>query len=291
MIRRPPRSTLFPYTRSSDLAEFQFIDRGYGKYWVKMLHLERNGNVHSIKEYEVSTLITLNSDKDFKQGDNSDIIATDSQKNTVYLLAKKHGVGSPEQFAMLVAKHFVQTYSWVTKAEVTVEALNWQRVRGDHVHAFIATPTFTRWAKALVEGPYATPIVTAGLKGLRLLKTTKSAFVNFVQDGYRSLPDAQDRICSTIVEAHWNYRSLNNLNFCQAFDEVVKALIDNFAGPSSTGIFSPSVQKTLYDAQVQSLRRIQQMNKIGRAQSELQSHHDLVCRLLLEKKKKHRKKK
>ncbi len=159
------------------MAEFQFIDRGYGKYWVKMLHLERNGNVHSIKEYEVSTLITLNSDKDFKQvskfsgglnniyipcylnkictlhqifsfkGDNSDIIATDSQKNTVYLLAKKHGVGSPEQFAMLVAKHFVQTYSWVTKAEVTVEALNWQRVRGDHVHAFIATPTFTRWAK------------------------------------------------------------------------------------------------------------------------------------------------
>src|SRR5437773_8330293 len=31
--------------------------------------------------------------------------------------------------------------------------------------------------------------------------------------------------------------------------------------------------------------------KIGRAQSELQSHHDLVCRLLLEKKKKKKKKK
>ncbi len=117
-----------------------------------------------------------------------------------------------------------------------------------------------------MEGPYATPIVTAGLKGLRLLKTTKSAFVNFVQDGYRSLPDAQDRICSTIVEAHWNYRSLNNLNFCQAFDEVVKALIDNFAGPSSTGIFSPSVQKTLYDAQVHAtviMRHLETQPNIG----------------------------
>ena len=81
------------------------------------------------------------------QGDNSDIVATDSQKNTVYLLAKKHGVGNPEQFAILVAKHFIQTYSWVNRAEVKVEALNWKRVRGDHVHAFIAEPTFTRWAK------------------------------------------------------------------------------------------------------------------------------------------------
>ena len=81
------------------------------------------------------------------QGDNADIIATDTQKNTVYLLAKKHGVGTPEQFAILVARHFLQTYSWVTKAEVKVEALRWSRIRQNHVHAFVAEPTYTRWAK------------------------------------------------------------------------------------------------------------------------------------------------
>ena len=31
-----------------------------------------------------------------------------------------------------------------------------------------------------------------------MLKTTKSGFVNFIQDGYRSLPDQVDRIFSTI---------------------------------------------------------------------------------------------
>ena len=46
-------------------AEVKFIDRSYGKAWVKLLHVERNGNVHSIKEYEVSTLITLDTDKDY----------------------------------------------------------------------------------------------------------------------------------------------------------------------------------------------------------------------------------
>ena len=48
------------------MAEFHFIDRGYGKFWVKMLHLERNGNIHTIKEYEVNTQLTLDSEKDYK---------------------------------------------------------------------------------------------------------------------------------------------------------------------------------------------------------------------------------
>ena len=181
----------------------------------------------------------------------------------------------------MIAKHFLQTYSWVNRAEVKVEALNWQRVRGDHVHAFVSTPTYTRWAKAIVEGKYSAPKVTAGLKGLRLLKTTKSGFVNFVDDAYRVLPDSKDRIMSTVVEAEWTYRHLNNLNFCKAFEEVEKSLIDNFAGPSSTGSYSSSVQQTLYEAQVsfvmilpmqpkykiltlqvQALRRVPQMDQI-----------------------------
>ena len=69
----------------------------------------------------------------------------------MYLLAKKHGVGNPEQFALLVARHFLQTYDWVTKAEVTVEALKWSRVRENHVHAFVAEPTYTRWAKVTIR--------------------------------------------------------------------------------------------------------------------------------------------
>ena len=234
------------------MAKYNYLDRKYGKYWVKLLHVNREGAKHSIREYEVNTLLTLDSDKDYTHGDNSDIIATDSQKNTVYLLAKKHGVDNPERFAILIAKHFLQTYSWVNRAEITVEALNWERVRDDHVHAFVAIPKYTRWAQAVMKRNWTAPKVTAGLKGLRLLKTTKSGFVNFVQDGYRSLPDQKDRIMSTIVEAKWTYGNIDGLYFCRAFNEVEKALVDNFAGPNATGLFSASVQKTMFDTQVYS---------------------------------------
>lgn len=40
----------------------------------------------------------------------------------------------------------------------------------------------------------AAPTVISGLNNLRVLKTTQSAFVNFVDDEYRSLPDMHDRI-------------------------------------------------------------------------------------------------
>lgn len=74
--------------------DLEWVARGYGKSSVKLLYVRREGHVHSIKEYEVDTQLTLASDKDYLGGDNSDVVATDSQKNTVYILAKRHGVRS-----------------------------------------------------------------------------------------------------------------------------------------------------------------------------------------------------
>lgn len=82
------------------------------------------------------------------------------------------------------------------------------------------------------------------------MKTTKSGFVNFVRDGYTSLPEVNDRIFSTVVEATWTFKTLNGVDFCRAFNTVESAILDNFAGPNEVGLFSASVQKTLYDAQV-----------------------------------------
>lgn len=107
--------------------------------------------MHSVKELEVATRLTLSTKKDYLEGDNSDIIATDSQKNTVYVLAKKHGVKSPEDFAILLCNHFLSTYSHVTKAVANVEELMWNRISyGEHAtnqklhnHAFVHTPVYT----------------------------------------------------------------------------------------------------------------------------------------------------
>lgn len=85
----------------------------------------------------------------------------------------------------------------------------------EHNHAFVFTPVATRFCEARLDRD-GEPRVEAGIKGLRVLKTTKSAFVNFIDDDYRTLPDAHDRVFSTIVTARWKY-SCNKLNFCSTW--------------------------------------------------------------------------
>lgn len=67
-------------------SDFDFVDTGYGKNHVRLLYIKRIGPTHYIKELEVNTQLTLDSKKDYLHGDNGDIVATDSQKNTVYIL-------------------------------------------------------------------------------------------------------------------------------------------------------------------------------------------------------------
>ena len=75
-----------------DMTSFQ-IDpsfTAYGKTGVRLLKIRRSGKYHGIKQIEVSTELKLNNYDDYFRGDNASIVPTDTQKNTVYALAKQH---------------------------------------------------------------------------------------------------------------------------------------------------------------------------------------------------------
>lgn len=59
---------------------------------VKVLHIRREGIHHHITELIADVQLTLKTLKDYLTGDNSDIIPTDTIKNTVQALAKLKGV-------------------------------------------------------------------------------------------------------------------------------------------------------------------------------------------------------
>ena len=77
----------------------------------------------------------------------------------------------------------------------------------EHSHAFYSVPSLTRVAEVVFARGHL-PEVTSGLRNHRVLKTTQSAFVDFVDDEFRTLPDAKDRLFSTIVTADWKYNSV-----------------------------------------------------------------------------------
>ena len=44
---------------------FEIVENEYGKANVRLLHLRREGIVHSIREFEVDTSLTLDDTKDY----------------------------------------------------------------------------------------------------------------------------------------------------------------------------------------------------------------------------------
>ncbi|KYM97773.1 PREDICTED: uricase [Cyphomyrmex costatus] len=243
--------------------EYELSACAYGKNNVKLLYVNRNKEpYHDVREYEIDTHLRLYGRREYF-GDNRDIVSTDSQKNTVYVLAKKHGVQSPETFALLLCSHFLYTYKHVEQVSINIEEYPWTRYYANnqpHNHAFVMKPTATRFCQVsqVRNGP---PQIRGGIKGLRVLKTTQSSFSNFIQDEYGTLQDTHDRIFSTTVMATWDY-STAEVDFDDAWRTVKECILENFAGPPNTGIHSPSVQNTVYLTEKCILDRVKQISSV-----------------------------
>ncbi|HEV7300996.1 MAG TPA: urate oxidase [Tepidisphaeraceae bacterium] len=215
----------------------------YGKSRVRLTKVVRNGPVHEL--FEIDAAIQLQGDfgAAYTAGDNRDVVATDSIKNTVYVLAKEHAFTSVEQFAMMLSEHFVKTYPQVSSATVELQQATYERISVDgrpHDHAFTVAGPQKRLARAtLVRGGSAS--VVGGIHDLIVLKTTASEWRDFVTDRYRTLKDTRDRIMATKVSAEWNYTTVG-VDYNAACEAINKAIVTTFATTHSLG-----VQQTLMD--------------------------------------------
>ncbi|XP_076134167.1 uricase isoform X1 [Alosa pseudoharengus] len=243
--------------------DVEFVRTGYGKNLVKVLYIKREGTHHYITELKANVQITLKSRKDYLQGDNSDIIPTDTIKNTVHALAKLKGVKTIEDFALDICEHFLTSFKHVTNAEVYIEEAPWRRLEKngvEHAHAFIFSPESWRFCevKQVLSG---TPVIHSGIRDMKVLKTTQSGFEGFLRDRFTTLQEAKDRCFCTAVYTKWRYNT-RNAPFDEAWKTVRDTIIEKFAGPYDRGEYSPSVQKTLYDTQVLVLDRVPEIEEI-----------------------------
>ncbi|KAL6301556.1 uricase [Sparassis latifolia] len=192
-------------------AESYLAHACYGKDKVRVLRVVREGAWHTVVEYYVQALLEGDIDASYTEADNRVVVATDSIKNITYYLAKTSPhVLHPERFALHLGTHLVCKYAHIRKAHVAVERLRWTRipVRGQaHPHAFVRDGEERRVASVEVDATAGkdkiVATVTSGLTGLLVLKSTGSAFENFVRDEYTTLVEVDDRIFSTAVDVSY----------------------------------------------------------------------------------------
>ena len=67
---------------------------GYGKNEVRLMRVRRDGEKYFVTELKMNVELQLATTQDYEEGNNSDVVATDSQKNTIMALAKQNTVSN-----------------------------------------------------------------------------------------------------------------------------------------------------------------------------------------------------
>jgi urate oxidase len=216
-------------------------ENSYGKNAINLSKITRHPDHHEFRQISVDVSLQGDFETAYTVGDNTKILPTDTQKNTVYALAKEHFNAGIEEFAIFLANYFCAHNSLVTKAtiEITEHLYNRISFEGDlHPHAYCSAGNEKHVTTVVQDAEQVR--VSSGVKGLLILKTTDSAFKDYVKDRFTTLKETDDRILATECEAAWVYQG-HQLPFTQLYEKVRNTLLKTFAFHKSL-----SVQQTLF---------------------------------------------
>ncbi|MGW3100491.1 factor-independent urate hydroxylase [Streptomyces sp. NPDC001100] len=213
----------------------------YGKAENRVVRITRDGATHHIKDLNVSVSLSGDMDEVHYSGSNTNVLPTDTTKNTVYAFAKEHGIESAEQFGIHLARHFVTSQDPIKQARIRIEEYAWERTTGGH--SFVRKGQETRLTQITYDG--RSWEVVSGLKDLTVLNSTDSEFWGYVKDKYTTLPEAYDRILATEVSGRWRFNWSDDAqempDWETSYERTKQHMLQAFAET-----YSLSLQQTLY---------------------------------------------
>ena len=226
----------------------------YGKAENRVVRFLRDGARHEIVDLNVTSTMRGDFADAYLSGDQAKVLPTDTQKNTIYAFSKRFGdegkgITSPEAYGLDLARHFVDDVEPITGARIDVESYLWTRAVVDgveHDHTWTRTGSEVRTAAVTVQGTGADQEahVVAGLKDFTLLKSTGSAFKDFLVDEYTTLRPTEDRVMATSLVATWRYDGsclADGFDFNASYAAVKAAVVAQFAT-----LHSLALQQTLW---------------------------------------------
>jgi urate oxidase len=226
------------------MGDYRLSDLQHGKAECRLVKVDRGRfpgqpdqpDRHVVHDLNVTTQLRGDFATAYVEGDNAHVHATDTQKNTVYALARKHGVHSPEAFLLTLAGHWA-AQPWVSGTWFHAEQYSWERLPANG-HSFVRSGQETRTAWVQTDG--AETFVLGGLTDLVMLKSTGSEFHGFPRDRYTTLAETDDRVLATSVTATWRYgprqAPSEEVDWDAAYWTIRAALVTAFASTHSLAL-------------------------------------------------------
>jgi urate oxidase len=236
----------------------KLIHQNYGKARVRVLKVLRAGKKHSVKELDVQVMLQGDFDAVYTRGDNRPVVATDSIKNIVNVLAKQKLGLEAEAFGEVLGNHFLENYQHISRVEMRLTEHCWDGipVHGKpHAHSFTERGAAKPYVKVVATRKET--IMESGIEDLLIMKTTASGFENFLRDEFTTLPETSDRIFATKLKAGWEYLRKPK-NYSATNKKILDAMLAVFAKN-----YSVSVQATLFQMGEAALRIAPEVSKIS----------------------------
>jgi urate oxidase / 2-oxo-4-hydroxy-4-carboxy-5-ureidoimidazoline decarboxylase len=150
----------------------------------------------------------------YTEGDNSDVVATDTMKNVILRHALEYDGATPEGFLHTLGQRFLGTYPemeglrlWAREQPFAAVPIGAGGERSDRLFSLGGGDHAVAELELSRDGLAA---ARSGQVGLRLLKTTGSAFTRFARDDATTLPERADRPLFIHLDVRWRYADAND---------------------------------------------------------------------------------
>lgn len=215
----------------------------YGKAENRVVRIYRDNPRHEIHDINVSTCLRGDFSAAHLFGDQTDVLPTDTQKQTAYAYAKEKGLLSIEDYGLALARHFVGDVEQVAGARIEIDEYAWERAiidGAEHDHTWVRKGQEVRTAAVTIdaEGEW----IIGGLKDMTILKSTGSEFAGFLEDDYTILEPTHDRVMATSLAAQWRFTRSTDIDWEETYTGVKTQLVKQFALVQSLAL-----QQTLHE--------------------------------------------
>ena len=222
--------------------KINLIQDSYGKSAVRVAKITRGEYGHDFKEIHVNIQLEGDFETVYREGSNKNVLPTDTMKNTIFALAKEHPLTTVEDFGLYLTDYFLTHNTQIEAVTIDLAQVRWERMtNGETVEPYTYIGGGNEQQTASIRRTRTGVTVTSGIRGVRILKTTKSGFEGYIVDKFTTLPPTADRILATEMETNRQYDTVENVDFQEVRSQARKLLLETFANHHSY-----SVQESLY---------------------------------------------
>ncbi len=209
----------------------------------------------------------------YTEGDNSQVVATDSMKNFIIRQGLAYTGSTLEGYLDFLGQEFLKTYSQMEGLRLTGRELPFVPVQApgenggfeespvlykrSHDDYMVVTMDYMRDGDRNIMSGHR-----CGRVDMELLKVTGSSFTSFVRDGYTTLPERRDRPLFIHMNIYWQYADTADMLRPDHSGYIAGEQVRDIAQVVFHEFVSESIQHLVREIGLRLLERFPQMEKV-----------------------------